>query len=161
MGKAERDRAIYLRYKQHETYAGIAKDVGLSQEWVRQICYRERKKELLPKEVKKRKTRKEETELFIFLVKKHPLVTASGKHSLIPMKSYNCLHREWSKSHINPDDYPSIEYLCSLSDEEILKFPHAGVGTLQFLQEMKNEFSKTCKLSALRADFAQEVQQEE
>ena len=135
-----RNLEIYQRRKSGESYQSIAAMFGLSRTWVIKICYRERKLEFQPtRQEEERPQRLENTDLYLLLVRDHPVIRSSGKESAIPLQAYHCLYRQWLKSRSGEEDYPTIDFLLSLQDEQIRNMHRVGPAIYDYLLLIKQE----------------------
>lgn len=141
--KKARDLEIYRRRKAGETYQSLAMAFGLSDTWISKICYRERRLEYQPSRQKEEKPQRlEDTELYLLLIRDHPVVTSSGKPSAIPLQAYHCLYRLWIKTRTGDKGHPTIDFLCSLQDEQIRNIRRVGVATYNYLLRIRQELVK-------------------
>ena len=139
MTRDERNREIYLQRKKGGSIRLLAEQYHLSVEWIRKICLAERKKEHVPNWVKKdQPQRMEETELYKAIVVNHGLETAEKIGKNIPLQAYNCLLRQWMKEKKEPENYPTVEYICSLSDEDIWNMTRVGRVKYEFLRTVRD-----------------------
>ena len=63
----------------------------------------------------------------------------SGKASAIPLQAYHCLYRQWLKSRSGEEDYPTIDFLLSLQDEQIRNMHRVGPAIYDYLLLIKQE----------------------
>ena len=139
MTRDERNRDIYLQQKKGVSIRLLADQYHLSVEWIRKICLAERKKEHVPNWVKRdQPQRMEETELYKAIVVNHEIETAEKMGTNIPLQAYNCLLRQWMKEKKEPENFPTIEYFCSLSDEDIWHLTRVGRVKYEFLRTVRN-----------------------
>ncbi len=144
MTKNERNREIFQQRKKGATLRALADQYHLSVEWIRKICYAERKKDHVPNWMKKdHPQRMEETELYHAIVDNHSIEEAVKSGMNVPIQAYNCLLRQWAKEHKEPNDYPTIEYLCSLSDADIRHIPHVGQKKFEFLRSVRDRLNNS------------------
>lgn len=131
---SERNMEIYQRRKNGEQILHLAEEFKLSRERIRQICF-EVESDLKRQERGEppRRIRKEETELFQFVMA-NPL----RRRHTIQMRAYNCLMHEWYRQKGYKNGLPPVEFFAGMRYNDICAMQNAGPKTVEYLMELKD-----------------------
>ena len=130
---SKRDEEIFDRRNNGEKVRHIADDYDLSGERVRQIYRKVRKeREFGRNGGMSRKMAKDQNELFMTITA-NPL----GRPQRILSRAFNSLSREWHQRHGWKNGLPTVDFLLSLSNDEIWALNSSGKLTVSYLIDLK------------------------
>ena len=132
-----RDVEIWIRRNKGESLSSIARDYGITRQRVFSIC-----KDLDDKLGFGRAStddRKEDTELYRFLVENSQIAQTSGRRHVIGLQAYNRILKIWHMS--NAEEYPTIPFFQNLKETDLLSVRGVGEDMLRYIREKQEQLS--------------------
>ena len=136
----QRNAEIYRLKQQGVTQATLARQFGLSPEWIRRICEEQERHEGRAERIALGSREKEDTDLYILLVEKNAYDATAGRKSKTPLQAYHCVWRKWHRD--GNEGYPTPEYFQELTEEEIQAIPGVGKAIESFLKKVQEKESE-------------------